>query len=85
MNAQLNRILALERIADLERAAEPRWQAAEWDARQGGSRDSNRTTRFSRRLARLARRGARVRRDRSPTVPPTTRENTSPLVTRSTS
>ncbi len=53
MNAELNCILAQERIGDLQRAAEQARLATDAGTRRRGSRDSNPITRLSAQLARL--------------------------------
>jgi hypothetical protein len=54
VNVQLISTLARDRMADLERDAEPGRLAAEWDTRPGTPDDSNRIARFSLRIARLS-------------------------------
>jgi hypothetical protein len=53
MNAQLNYIVAQQRIADLQRAAQRARLASDAGTGRRNSRDSNRITRLSARLARL--------------------------------
>ena len=53
MNAELNYILAQERIGDLQRAAEQARLATDAGTRRRGSRDSNPITRLSAQIVRL--------------------------------